>query len=381
MEKGTAPDVFTMTALRPLTFTIAALIVVAVIVLAAQGGQENGRVLVSEPTSRPSCTESHESDPAVRECLIARSRTAVRNFIDNGDDPCSLPHTGVSGHSFTFRYLDRSALVNDSDLIIIGSPSSSFAGQPAPATGAARMYTAFQVDTVLVGTKTSTSITVDSRQGVYLQGNILMRSSVTYVPDFCIAGRMLLYLSRAALPDIYEIIIAAPDFEGYATERELIDDVREVAAELRAQGLPRGLLFCQSKRAAEVYDPPIVCPGESFNPYRALHLDMLAQGNVTTFEPGGGGVRRATVDLAPADSRATRLLATLDVDVTLESGEAIPNDAILLYITVAPPDGRRRYSMWYSPGSGSIQLLNSDSQFPAPPAFQLAMESFLATAP
>ena len=143
MEKGTAPDVFTMTALRPLTFTIAALIVVAVIVLAAQGGQENGRVLVSEPTSRPSCTESHESDPAVRECLIARSRTAVRNFIDSGDNPCSLPHTGVSGHSFTFRYLDRSALVNDSDLIIIGSPSSSFAGQPAPATGAARMYTAF----------------------------------------------------------------------------------------------------------------------------------------------------------------------------------------------------------------------------------------------
>ncbi|MCH8993471.1 MAG: hypothetical protein IH959_00685 [Chloroflexi bacterium] len=243
-----------------------------------------------------------------------------------------------------------------------------------------------------MGTTPDEVLTIDSGQRVSLEGSELARSSIAD-PDLCNPGQVLLFLKRTALPGIYtyapqgwvriegDLIEPAPfskAFQDYAGAQALLAGIRRIAEEQQAQGLPKGLLVCQSKHTSDTYRDPIVCPGDSFNPYQAFRLGTVSAAFVITTDPGPSDLALSRTDLKYDSPQLTAIMAALDVEVTLDPGGFRPDDLISLQVfTTEPVNERASYLFWYSPSSAMMQMVGSGGQFPAPPAFQLAMEPFL----
>ena len=244
-----------------------------------------------------------------------------------------------------------------------------------------------------MGTTPDEVLTIDSGQRVSLEGSELARSSFAD-PDLCRPGQVLFFLKWTALPSIYtyapqgwvriegDLIEPAPSsraFQDYAGAQALLADIRRIAEEQQAQGLPKGLLVCQSKHTSDTYRDPIVCPGDSFNPYQTFRLGTVNEAFVITTDPGPSDLALGRTDLKYDSPQLTALMAALDVEMTLDPGGLRPDDLISLNVhTTEPVNERAGYLFWYSPSSGIIQMPSSGGQFLAPSVFQQAMEPFLA---
>ncbi len=347
------------------------------------------QVIIGQESSSPILTPEEAERRSAE--FWSRSYDAVLTFADGGGDPCSLAHYESLAELEGPAHQDLPALVNDSELVVAGNPVASITANPLPGAGSGRVLTTFAIDEVLAGASTATTITIDSGQVVVLQGESLARSSIG-VPDLCTPGPLLLFLEGAALPDTYRIVaygydrIAgdgldlasfAPAFQGYDNEQAVMDAVPLIAAEQQAQGLLKGLLVCQSKRALNSAWQTLFCPGETANPYVDLSLDLLEETLITTYEPGSR-VLRSSDDLASSDSRSLQIFEALDSNVTFQSAGPLPPDALKLRIGVRRDGDLRRYTWSYSPFTNVIVIEVSGSQFTAPDGFQQAMEPFLA---
>jgi hypothetical protein len=170
-------------------------------------------------------------------------------------------------------------------------------------------------------------------------------------------------------------------FDRYSTSDALVSAVSQIAQEHQAEGLPKGFLLCQFRRTSTLWEDPIVCPGESFNPYHSFRLASAREAFVLTSDPGPSPASIARADLA--EPRLSALLATLQTEVALEPADGDDlraDDVISLHVsTIDPVNDRTSYTFLYSPSTGMVQMTVSRGQFAAPPAFQQAMEPFLAS--
>lgn len=124
-------------------------------------------------------------------------------------------------------------------------------------------------------------------------------------------------------------------------------------------------MLCQFKRTSPDYVDPLVCPGDSFNPYQAFRLSSATA--------AGAGL----VGLQPGP-QLSALLSSLDTEVQLEPIDVYFSDATTLRVSVEDSAGEHRSVFFsYVPSAGLIQIEQSGGQFPAPPEFQQAMEPFL----
>jgi hypothetical protein len=215
--------------------------------------------------------------------------------------------------------------------------------------------------------------------------------------DLCAPGQVLLFLKETSDPDLFQVgyqgwvridgdlvqAAAINDmFDVYSSAQALVADVRQIGEEQRAQGILEGRLLCEWKRTSDAWQDPIVCPGDTFNPYQAFRLaSAVSEASVVPTDPGPSPLSPGGVDLPPGSAQLHGLLAALDVQVTLEPEGPEPDDLIMLSIVPVQPVGNRdNFLFEYSPSIGIIRLSHSGGQFPAPPAFQQAMEPFLAPA-
>ena len=196
--------------------------------------------------------------------------------------------------------------------------------------------------------------------------------------DPCGPGRLLLLLNPTEQPGEFRvdrrgwarveggtIEVASRNelFQDYAGAEELLGAVRQIARE--QADLPRGLLLCQFERTSPGSLDPLVCPGDSFNPYQVFRLSSAT----------AGGLGR--VEIQPA-AQLSALLSSLDTEVRLEPIVAYASDAAVLNVLITDSAGANStVSFSYVPSAGVVQLQQSGGQFAAPAEFQQAMEPFL----
>lgn len=319
-----------------------------------------------------------------------RSQVAIQQFIDSGGDPCSLPLGELAGDRFLV-YPDVQALINDASVIVTGQLVGTFLEAPAPDgfLGASRIVTTVQVDEVLRGASPGPAFSLTSVQGVLLEGTALIRYAASEL-DSCTAspGPVLLFLESTAEPGVYSVgyqgwahiegdaVEAAQHnevFQGYTSAQTLLDDVRQIAQQQEAQGLPKGLLLCR-----DVLGPLNLCPGDTPNPFQVLRLNTATNAIIGALLPGPDGKTPVSTDLKPGP-QLSALLGALDVQVTVEPLGLPLADLIEVGLFISEPvGGRSAFVFNYSPSAGILQLPPYGGQFAAPPAFQQAMAPFLA---
>ena len=315
-------------------------------------------------------------------------RESVRQFIASGGDVCSIREG-----EFEFpggRLPDLATLINSVDLIVLGRATENVLLPPNPGTIAGRVLTTVQVNEVLKGSSSEPSIALESGHRVQ-GGPELVRLSATRF-DVCDTGEALLFLAPSPRPGEFELanwarieggaVEGSPNgpFEGAQTSQALLSQVRAIVDQQQAEGLPKGQLSCEFNRTPAGLADPIVCPGESFNPYQTLQLASVGGAWVSTEDPGPSPREIASIWLGPGNPQLQALLLALDLDVAVEPAGVRPDDVVTL--SVEPTESvsdASSFSFNYSPSLGSIQLDISRGQFPAPPAFQEAMEPFLAS--
>ena len=333
--------------------------------------------------------ETKSFDPENVPSRDEEQREIVRQFIESGDDVCSL-REGDFGHG-AFRYPDLATLVNGVDLVVLGRAGETVLLPPDPDTIVGRVITTVQVDEVLKGSVPGPSITLESGHRVEGRpGPELSRGSSSKF-DICDTGAVLLFLEPSRILAEHLLFSWAPiegeavegsltgPFEEFQTRQALLSQVRAIVAQQQAEGLPKGRLFCEFNRTPAGLGHPIVCPGENFNPYQALQLESAGGAWVTTEDPGPSLREVANFQLDSGDPQLQALLLALNLDVAVEPAGVRPDDVIRLSVVLAESvRDPANFSFEYSPSSGMIQLFSS-GQFPAPPAFQQAMAPFLAS--
>lgn len=320
------------------------------------------------------------------------ARAAIRDFAEDGGDPCAL--SPRESHVLqSALYPDLAALVNDVDVVLRAAPVEQTVEAPASHTLAGRVIATLQVQEVLAGSHQGKSIAVDYGQRVMHGNDALVRLSAIDL-DLCLPGEVILFLKRTATPDVYAagfqawaridasaISSAAGNhiFEAYASDDALSAAVRDVASEQLSQNVPRGFLLCDAMRSSEAYQDPIVCPGDTFNPYQAFRLDApMSQASVLPTDPGPSPLSLGRIDLQPDGPELNALLTALDTTVVLQPAEPEPDDLIRISIVPVEPIGdRTKISLEYSPSQGIIRVQSSGGQFLATPAFQEAMQPFV----
>lgn len=332
-----------------------------------------------------------EEAAAIRAAAEVRSHQAVADFVATGQDPCSLPRLESSTDVDT-PYQDLPSLVNDADVIVMGRPSANIAQEPAAADTASAMLTTLEVDEGIAGHASAGSITLYSGQSVVGSPDGVARSGLTGGPDFCTPGQVLLFLKATEDPNVYSYALQGwariegqnvqaftieNVFADYRTPEALLAAVRLAADE--QGGTPNGRLLCESKRTSEDYQDPIVCPGDTFNPYEAFRFDTVASARISRSVSGPSTAAVTRSELTPDDPTLGAILVALDAELTLAPDEPRPADLVSLFIYPARPVNRRdNFLLEYSPGTGIVQMPHSGGQFPAPPAFVEAMKPFLA---
>jgi hypothetical protein len=281
------------------------------------------------------------------------------------------------------------------DLIVLGE----IAAQPMldPDSGiAGQVLGSLTVTEVIKGNFTDRSLLVDVGAAVMTTGKRLARVSASGL-DPCDGGKVLLFLEPSDASDLFRIssqgwarVSAARVqdeavtglFSSHADESSLLAVVRDTVTLQEAQDIPKGLLLCESRRLSEFFADPVVCAGESFNPYEAFRLEPSRGAHIETTDPGPEPYVLSRSDLAPGSPKLAELMSSLDTDVTLEPTTLLldgPKDMIsVTFITEYATKDRRDFSFWYSPSQGIVQVPVSVAQFQAPQAFRAAMESFLA---
>jgi hypothetical protein len=140
--------------------------------------------------------------------------------------------------------------------------------------------------------------------------------------------------------------------------------------------LPKGAVLCQQNRQAGDVQDPLVCPGDTFNPYERFRLYEPLEAFVVVTDPGGSGRALERIDLALHDPRLMALLGSLNTEATLVPIEGEPDDAVTLSVLVIGADGD--YTFRYSPSEGSIQLPMSNGQFVANEEFRAEIDALLS---
>ncbi len=339
---------------------------------------------------QPPEPQSFEELQRLREPSWQRGREEIRAFVDSGGDPCSLPASDAQSVEWATPYDDLASLINDVDLIVIGRPLARAVEAPREETVAGRVLTTIGIEETLVGSSPSDTVVVDLVDRVRPGSEGLGRVRMDDL-DPCSSERLLLFLDRSRDEGIFwilyqgwagverDLIRAGPSnnlFREYASAEDLFQAVRQTDQRLAAEGAPKGLLRC---RAADV---PLVCPGDTINPYRDFALQTATAATVHMTDPGPSPLVVAKTELAPGSRQLDGLLRALDVQVLLEadvSNGLPPEDTIDLTVDTALPGGEvASYHLVYSPSTGIIQLPVSVAQFSAPPSFQQQIEALAA---
>lgn len=367
-----------MTGLRPLILTTAALIVVAVVILA-----------VWDEAEQPVFPDTLEKQQASLDETNQRARDLIQRFVDLSGDPCSLPTAESDGHYVT-PYIDVPALINDTDLIVFAQPVAHTVEAAPPGAIAGAVLVSLDVTEIINGELGSTSITarLGSAVLVQLRRDTFVRA-VGFDLDSCSRSPVVLFLNQTKDADVYHInhqgwFSIDPDkiraaggnrlFNTYPDAQTLVEAIKEIVLRQQNQRLPKGLLVCN-------WNGQPVCPGDLFNPYQTFELDSAISVRVVTQDPGPRTGVVADVELE-AGTELSALLLTLDIDTRLAALDEVPDYKIGLWVSLAQPvNDRFSASFDYSPTTGMIQIRPFSGQFPAPTAFQQAMERFLATTP
>ena len=366
-----------MSNLRPLMLTLAALIVVAVIGLAAQGEAQ-----------QPVFPDTPEGRRAAIAESVQRTRDLIQRFVNLSGDPCSLPTAESGGHYIT-PYIDVPALINDTDLIVLAHPVTHTVEAAPPGAIAGAVLVSLDVTEILKGKLSSTSISAGLGTSVtQIRRGSLVRV-VGYDLDSCTSQPTVLFLNQTKDADVYHInhqgwFSTDPDkiqagggnrlFDSYPNAQTLVEAIKEIVLSQENERLPKGLLICN-------WNGQAVCPGDLFNPYQTFELDSAISVRVVTSDPGPRTRVVADVDIQTG-SELSDLLRDLDVDTASAPLGMVPDDNIRLVAYSAQLVNDRFYASFdYSPSTGMIQIRPFSGQFPAPPAFQQAMERFLPTTP
>lgn len=320
----------------------------------------------------PPLPETREERRRVLDLWSEGVRDMIQQFVDSGADPCSLPPLEFHVEPFA-PYEDLPALVNDTELIVLGRPVGHSVQPPQPATDAGQILVTLAVDEVLAGADPGATITVDLFDGVMINEDSPVRAVGGDV-DGCAQGQLLLLLVPTSSPDVFRIRFQSWArigggeiehaevnhlFDRYTDGQSLVAAVHQVVAEQAGQDLLKGVLACEATRTSV-----IVCPGEAINPYQALRLDLAPQASIAGTELSAG-------------PELSAVLAALNVTVTMEPFGPLPDDLIRLTVTLARPIDSSANVFSYSPGQGIVRMGGFSGQFPAPPAFQEAMAQFL----
>lgn len=351
-----------------------------VVVLAGLGMCQ---VIVGQEQPPDPTTLTEEDLSAIREANAAQNREAAREFINEGGDPCTLPVYEVTGTPST-PYKSLPSVINDADSVILGTQMATSLELPGPTHGAANVLMTVRVEEVLRGDVPIADVLIDSGQdAVHSQGELIRTDFLGLDP--CAPGQVLLFLEYPP-PDgeVYSLLglqgwlrIAddkaegAPDngvFEDYSLAEDLMEAVRETTQQQEAQGLPEGVLVCRDQ-----FPGVPACPGDTLNPYRDLQLDAVRQASVGYMDPEVGSA--TWHDLGPADPQLASLLSALDTEVTVDPLGFRQPDTVTF--TVITTDDGLGSDFFYSPSAGTIRTYGG--QFSAPPAFQEAMASLIAS--
>lgn len=378
-----------MKRVRPLVFPF---LIVALLLIAGLGIRQ---VLLT-----PGSAQEQTEFQSVEELLASRDqasepvREQIAALVDSGQDPCALPSAQFSAVEWDLPYQDLASLVNDTDLIVTGRVTEHMLEPPREDTVAGRMLAEVRVEDVLYGTADGASILADPGGRVMINEN--GPAHVVGIDlDSCSDGLLLLFLNWTSDPGVFSIyyqgwaaleggtVEAGPLndlFEGETDAAALTSDVRRIAGEQEADGVPKGRLLCDSRRTSAAYIDPVVCPGDTVNLYRALGLDAAFDAFVlgAKADPKPGSAPRT--DLPPGGDQLEALLRALDVEVTLEplGPQPGPEDVVTLYLSSDTPV-EATYTFEYDASDDIVRMPNH-GQFTAPSAFSVAIQPFL-TAP
>ena len=338
-----------------------------------------------------SAPETTSFDPENFPPSDEEQRETIREFVASGNDPCSLTTLEPDADHWLRPNPNLASLINHVDLIVVGRPTGRKVESPKALSIAGRILITLDVEEVLLGTTAGDTISADLAGGVmnYYDGLVHVANLNL---NSCLPDRLLLFLYRTRDPGVFSILyqgwariegdaVEAGGlnglFDGYPNGDALVSAVRSTAQEQERQSLPKGVLLCRDRWRAPLEN----CPGDSFNPYEAFRFASAREAFVLTTDPGPSPATIARAELAPG-VRLSALLASLQTEVTLEAADGYhlrADDVIELHVSTSDPvNDRTSYTFWYSPSTGMVQLPRTGGQFPAPPAFQRAMEPFLA---
>ena len=326
----------------------------------------------------------------------AASRDEVAAFRDAGGDACALESADLLAENYAL-YTDIPMMVNNIDLIVVGQLSAEPLQSPGPSSGiAGRVLASVAISDVSKGSHASGPILVDVGAAVMTTGKRLARIAVSGL-DPCEGGRVLLFLERTDDPAVFHVAFqnwarldgssAVGDplseiFDSHQDESSLIAAVQDAVADQQSREVPSGQLLCESRKISTVFADPIVCTGDTFNPYTTFRLEPSKGAHIETTDPGPEPYVLSRSDLEADSPRLQQLLSSLDTEVTLGPASLLPYGPVdkisLTFLTEYATNDRTDFSFWYSPSQGIVQIPVSGAQFEAPEAFKLAMEPFLA---
>lgn len=365
-------------------------VIVGLVILAAVGVWQT---LAGRGEAEPVFPDTPEERRAFLDETDQRARDLIQEFVDSNGDPCSLPATEFTALPVLW-YRDVPALINDTDLIVLGQPVARTVQAPAPNTIVGDVLTSLDVMEVVKGGLSNTSLSASLGTGVGRGVGWSLARGLLFDLDPCSTLPMLLFLNQTKDEGVYSITyqswlsidqdtIQAGElnrlFDDYADSQTLIAAIKDIVLSQEAQRLPKGLLKCEGTRLSERWIAQAVCPGDFFNPYQVFQLDSAIRGHVITSDPSRRLGVVGDVELE-AGTELSDLLRTLDVDTASAPLGLVTDDRISVGVTFARPvNDRFTANFDYSPSTGMIQMRPFGGQFPAPPAFQRAMERFLAS--
>lgn len=222
-----------MARLRPL------LVTTLLLILVTAGAFGVRQVITGQAEPGPPSAEQAQQALATAEVV---SQDAIEQFIQSGEDPCSLPLHKATADAFSF-HADLPALIADSELIVLGTPLANVL-EPPPGNGGALILTTLQVDEVFAGAAPAPQITVASGQSILRSLTELGRIDLIGA-DLCgKTGQLVLFLNGTGIQNVFAFgnkgwaringaaLETAPNndvFRDYGTAEALLDDLRQLS--------------------------------------------------------------------------------------------------------------------------------------------------------
>ncbi len=318
---------------------------------------------------------------------VAKARRAAEDFVSSGGDPCSLVAAESPGHK-TPRYQDMESLINDVDLIVEGDVGANSILMPRPNTAAARIRTEFSVGQVLLGSTTAQTIVIETGASVIQNGGELLRvGNPSFDP--CFAGHAVVFLDETEEGVYWLASQGFVTFSGdmtdgsrssdlFAPDVKLDDlkaDIRRIASEQQARGVPKGRLICDSRRDSESFQDPKACPGDSFNPHAAFGLARVLEIDIQKLG-ADGQVIASRADVPPDIPAVIAMLALLDRTVAVQPGDGPQGDVVFLKV-ITTTTGTLPYVAALTYDAATDSIWASGGWFPAPEGFGAALNAIL----